>query len=87
MIRIVDGETVIVDKGIETVEALQAWANECVRRELKDRKKFKPIRAARFPSTSTRGTFYDVIRWNGRLTCSCPGFQYRNKCKHTEAMV
>ena len=90
MIRIVDGETVIVDKGIETVEALQAWANECVRREEADRKKFKPvkpIRAARFPSMTTRGISYDVIRWNGRVTCSCPGFQYRNKCKHIEAMV
>ena len=90
MIRIVDGETVIVDKGIETVEALQAWANECVRRDEADRKKLKrikPIRAVRFPSTSTRGISYDVIRWNGRVTCSCPGFQYRSKCKHIEAMV
>ena len=87
MIRIVDGETVIVDGKIETVEALQAWANECVRREEADRKKFKPIRAVRFPSTSTRGISYDVIRWNGRVTCSCPGFQYRSQCKHIEAMV
>ena len=75
---------------IGTVEDLQAWANEGVRRDEADRKKYKrikPIRAVRLPSTSTRGISYDVIRWNGRTTCSCPGFQYRNKCKHTAAIL
>ena len=71
------------------VEMLQAWANECVRRDELERKKFrpmKPIRVARFRSTTSPGISYDMIRWNGRLTCSCPGFQFRNKCKHIEAI-
>lgn len=33
---------------------------------------------------SSSGSTYTVRRINGeRYTCDCPGFKWRNKCKHT----
>ena len=56
---------------IRTVEALQAWANECVRRdELQTERSTNELNQyerSGFQSTSTRGISYDVIRWNGRV--------------------
>ena len=34
---------------------------------------------------SSSGSKYTVRRINGdRFTCTCPGFKFRRKCKHTE---
>lgn len=32
----------------------------------------------------SNGNAYTVTESNGRLRCSCPGFGFRSKCKHTE---
>ena len=32
----------------------------------------------------SNGNTYTVIESNGSLRCSCPGFGFRGKCKHTE---
>jgi len=38
--------------------------------------------------TSSSGSTYTIRRINGEtLTCSCPGFGWRKKCKHTKAVL
>ena len=32
---------------------------------------------------SSSGSTYTVSRINGKLKCNCPGFRWRQKCKHT----
>jgi len=35
--------------------------------------------------TSSSGSTYTVSRINSdKLTCTCPGFKFRQKCKHTD---
>jgi hypothetical protein len=33
---------------------------------------------------SSKGGSYSVELVNNQLICSCPGFKYRSKCRHTE---
>ena len=33
---------------------------------------------------STSGKEYQITKIGSRYSCSCPGFQFRNKCKHIE---
>jgi hypothetical protein len=35
----------------------------------------------------SKGNEYTVTGSNGRWTCTCPGFQFRNSCKHTQEAV
>lgn len=38
--------------------------------------------------TSSSGSTYTISRINGEtLTCSCPGFAWRKKCKHTAGVL
>ena len=30
------------------------------------------------------GKTYYISKMPGRITCTCPGFQFRNKCKHVD---
>lgn len=34
------------------------------------------------PSDSEPGTMHDVVVRTGMTICSCPGFRYRNRCRH-----
>lgn len=36
---------------------------------------------------SSSGSTYTIERNDGRLSCTCPGFKFRSKCKHTEEFV
>lgn len=33
------------------------------------------------------GKTYQITTTRGRMVCSCPGFQFRNKCKHVTAVT
>jgi hypothetical protein len=38
---------------------------------------------ATYESGSVQGLMYKVYKdWKDNLTCNCPGFVYRRKCKH-----
>lgn len=53
---------------------------------------FKTIRREKEPVTGlktwtlkgSKGDTYIVTEENGQLSCTCPGFQFRGKCKHLE---
>jgi hypothetical protein len=38
----------------------------------------------RWEVTGSRGDIYVVERVDGDLTCTCSGFRFRSKCRHTE---
>jgi hypothetical protein len=45
----------------------------------------KPVVTAdRWEVKGSRGDTYIVERIDGALTCTCSGFRFRSKCKHTE---
>lgn len=37
--------------------------------------------------TGSKGDQYTVIRESNRATCTCPGFQFRKKCKHADEVL
>lgn len=37
-------------------------------------------------TSKSSGKMYNVISANGDVTCDCIGFQFRRKCKHSEAV-
>ena len=42
-----------------------------------------PELVATYESGSMQGLMYKVYKdWKDNLTCNCPGFVYRRKCKH-----
>ena len=42
-----------------------------------------PELVATYESGSVQGLMYKVYKdWKDNLTCNCPGFVYRRKCKH-----
>ena len=45
-----------------------------------------PELVATYESGSVQGLMYKVYKdWKDNLTCNCPGFVYRRKCKHTSS--
>ena len=50
-------------------------------------KEFPVIAAQKFASTSEVGKFYHTQIFDTFDHCSCPGFKYRNTCKHTKQLL
>jgi hypothetical protein len=42
------------------------------------------VTADRWEVKGSRGDTYIVERIDGKLTCTCSGFRFRSKCRHTE---
>ena len=62
---------------------LREWANKRVRDyEEKNRLKLPPIKTYRIPGSN--GMTYTIRISEKMITCSCPGFTYRRRCKHIE---
>ena len=62
---------------------LREWANKRVRDYEKDRPKLPPIKTYKIPG-SGNNVYTITISENNDILCSCPGFTYRRRCKHTE---
>lgn len=45
----------------------------------------KPSADVREVAGSGGKTYFVTVK-PGRMSCTCPGFQFRNKCKHVESM-
>lgn len=37
-------------------------------------------------SRSSTGEYHSVEVDHGKVTCTCPGFQYRKRCRHSRAI-
>ena len=68
--KIIDHYRAISKKMMDRVEATQV-------------KVVPPELVATHESGSVQGLMYKVYKdWQDKLTCNCPGFVYRRKCKH-----
>ena len=68
--KIIDHYRAISKKMMDNVAAGQA-------------KVIPPELVATYESGSVQGLMYKVYKdWKDNLTCNCPGFVYRRKCKH-----
>ena len=68
--KIIDHYRAISKKMMDRVEASQV-------------KVVPPELFATYESGSVQGLMYKVYKdWKDNLTCNCPGFVYRRKCKH-----
>lgn len=48
------------------------------------KKKYGGKKVLTVESSSGKGTYDVVVDEYGTLTCTCPGFRYRGKCKHSD---
>ena len=71
---------------IPYISNLREWANRRVRYYDEEYKKksyeLPPIKTYRIPGSN--GMTYTIRISEKMITCSCPGFTYRRRCKHTE---
>jgi hypothetical protein len=61
---------------------LREWANKRVRDYEKNHPKLPPIKTYKIPGSN--GMTYTIRISEKMISCSCPGFTYRRRCKHIE---
>ena len=61
---------------------LREWANKKVREYAERSYKLPPITTYKVPGST--GITYTITISEKSINCSCPGFTYRRRCKHTE---
>ena len=61
---------------------LREWANSCVERHKQNKPAPTPYKKLGTFQSATSKSVYSVHSFGGRLSCSCPGFTFRKKCKH-----
>ena len=67
------------------IDHYRTISKEMMDRVAKSQVKVVPLKlVATYESGSVQGLMYKVYKdWKNSLTCNCPGFVYRRKCKHT----
>ena len=74
---------------IDGIQELRDWANARVkehrRQMMKPVKVSEPVVLGRYKSKTSKAE-YVVVKHGQRLTCNCPGFTFRRRCKHTEGI-
>jgi|14_taG_2_1085336.scaffolds.fasta_scaffold06139_8 hypothetical protein len=67
------------------ITELRAWANARVKEHTKTLSK-PTVREVlgRYESKSASGVTYMVERMGNKIVCNCPGYVYRQRCKHAE---
>ena len=74
-------------ESIPYIRDLRVWANQRVSEDFEARKKnplpLPPIKTYKIPG-SGNNVYTITISENNDILCSCPGFTYRRRCKHTE---
>ena len=43
---------------------------------------YTPVKDIHIQVKGSKGNVYDVVRRDGHVSCSCPAFKFRKKCKH-----
>jgi len=71
----------------ESILKLRTWAKEQAALVAASQIKIeKPVVVGKFKSSSVKKLSYTVFKINNNLQCNCPGFTYRKRCKHIEAI-
>ena len=76
------GQNFSPEEGVPYISNLREWANKKVRDYEKSRPKLPPITTYKVPGST--GITYTITVSEKMINCSCPGFTYRRRCKHTE---
>ncbi len=63
---------------------LREWANLCVARHKENKSAPSPYKLLGTFKSATSRSVYKVHSYGGLLSCSCPGYTFRRKCKHLE---
>ena len=61
---------------------LREWANSCVERYKQNEPAPTPYKLLGTFKSATSKSVYKVHSRGDLLTCSCPGYTFRRKCKH-----
>ena len=66
------------------IQDLRDWANDCVAREIANRAKpiVSTVKLLKTFKSSSSDAIYKVHQHPYGVTCTCPGFTFRRKCKH-----
>ena len=65
---------------IPSIKRLTEWANSKVREYERNRLTMPTIKTYKIPGS--KGNVYTITISKDSVNCSCPGFVYRQKCKH-----
>ena len=65
---------------IPSIKRLTEWANSRVREYERNRPKLPTIKT--YKISGSKGNVYTITISKDSVNCSCPGFVYRQKCKH-----
>ena len=67
----------------EYIKHLQDWANQRVSEDLEARRNPLPLRPIKTYKIQESGNnIYTLTVKGTQKSCSCPGYQFRRKCKH-----
>ena len=69
-------------------EELQAWDNERVADY--ERNRAAGVGKREIVDTfasKTSNAVYTVFDYNGKITCNCPGFTFRQNCRHIKELI
>ena len=69
----------------KTIDHYRAISKKMMDRVAATQVKVVPLElVGTYESGSVQGLMYKVYKdWKNNLTCNCPGFVFRRKCKHT----
>ena len=66
---------------IPSIKRLTEWANSKVREYSRNHPKLPSMKIYKIPGSN--GNTYTLTVSGRNVLCSCPGYVYRQKCKHT----
>ena len=79
----ISGDKNFSPEGIPYIVNLREWANKRVREDLEARRNPLPLPPIKtYKIQGSNNNIYTLTVKGTHKSCSCPGYQFRGKCKH-----